>query len=104
MGVAGISLAATLALGVSAFLMLITLHRLGDVPWVEVVMIALCWTLFFTLMLCLHYHSHAGTVVAGTAIVLLLVGYWHEAAGHGRLLNRIALIAKVSSPAHGHAN
>ena len=104
MGVAGISLAATLALGVSAFLMLITLHRLGDVPWVEVVMIALCWTLFFTLMLCLHYHSHAGTVVAGMGIALLLIGYWHEAAGHGRLVNRVALIAKASSPAHGHAN
>ena len=104
MGVAGISLAATLALGVSAFLMLVTLHRLGDVPWVEVVMIALCWILFFTLMLCLHYRSHAGSVVAGLGIVLLLFEYWREATGRNRFLRRVALMPKTGSPAHNHAN
>jgi len=103
MGVAGISLAATLALGVSAFLMLVTLHRLGDVPWVEVMMIALCWTLFFTLMLCLHYHSYAGSVVAGIGIVLLLIEYWREATGRNRFLRRVAFVTKTGGSADGPA-
>ena len=80
MGVAGIALATTLALVASATLMLVVLHRLGDVPWLEVSVIALTWMLFLTLMLCLYYQSPAGVAVAAAGMAMLLATYWREAA------------------------
>lgn len=87
-GVAGISLAATLSLSISTFLLLMILHRIGDIPWIEVIMIGLCWALFFTLILCLHYHSYPGSVIAGFGMVLLLLEYGYEVTGRARVFRQ----------------
>lgn len=90
-GVAGIPLASTLALSVSTFFLLMILHRIGDIPWIEVMMIGLCWALFFTLILCLHYHSYPGSVIAGFGMVLLLVEYGYEVTGRTRISGQVML-------------
>jgi len=75
-GAAGIALATTLATAMSTCLMLLLVNRLGHISWVELIMVGLNWLTFTTLIICLHYHSYAGAVVAIFALVVLLYGEW----------------------------
>ena len=79
MGVAGIALATTLATGVSAALMLLTLNRLDDVAWATAVAVAIIWMLFLTLMLCLYYRSPVGVFIAAGAMAAWAAGSWRQA-------------------------
>lgn len=76
-GVAGIALAATLAVALSTCVMLLLFHRLGHITWVDMIMIALSWMLYTTLIICLHYHSYPGVVVSVLALLVLLYGQWN---------------------------
>ena len=76
-GVAGIALAASLAVAVSACFMLLLFNRLGHISWVDLVMIGLNWMLYTTLVICLQYHSYAGVSVTILALVVLLYGQWN---------------------------
>ncbi len=76
-GVAGIALAASLAVAVSACFMLLLFNRLGHISWVDLVMIGLNWMLYTTLVISLQYHSYAGVMVTILALVFLLYGQWN---------------------------
>ncbi len=75
-GVAGIALAASLSVAVSACFMLLLFNRLGHISWVDLVMIGLSWMLYTTLIISLQYHSYAGIGVTIIALVFLLYGQW----------------------------
>ena len=75
-GVAGIALAASLSVAVSACFMLLLFNRLGHISWVDLVMIGLSWMLYTTLIISLQYHSYAGVGVTIIALGFLLYGQW----------------------------
>ena len=75
MGVAGISLASTISMMLVTFLFAILIHRLGHVSWIDIITIALNWMLYFTIILCFHYKSYAGVIVAVFALLLLSIGH-----------------------------
>ena len=71
MGVAGIALATTFASVCSGGLLLMLIHRYGHIRWMDILMLGLNWSLFLTLILCLHFKSYAGVFVTIVALVLL---------------------------------
>ena len=75
-GVAGIALAASIAVALSAGLMLILFNRLGHISWVDLIMVALNWMLYTTLVICLQYGSYTGVAVTVFALASLLYGQW----------------------------
>jgi murein biosynthesis integral membrane protein MurJ len=76
-GVAGIALATSLATATSSCFMLLIFHRLGHISWVNLIMIALNWLLYTTLVICLQYESYPGVMVSLLALVVLLAGQWN---------------------------
>ena len=76
-GVAGIALATTLAMAMAAGLMLLMFHRLGHISWVDMIMIALSWMIYTTVVICLHYESYPGVIASLLALITLLYGQWN---------------------------
>lgn len=76
-GVAGIALAASIAVALSACLMLLLFNRLGHIPWIDLVMTGLNWMLYSTLVICLQYNSQTGVVVAVSTLLFLFYGQWN---------------------------
>jgi putative peptidoglycan lipid II flippase len=76
-GVAGIALATTLATATSTGFMLLLFHRLGHISWIDLIMIALSWMLYTTLVICLQYQSYPGVIVSLLALIVLMYGQWN---------------------------
>lgn len=75
MGVAGISLAATISMMVVTFVFAILIYKLGHVSWIDIITMALNWMLYLTVILCFHYKSYAGVCVSVFALLLLGAGH-----------------------------
>lgn len=86
MGVGGIALATSLATAVSTCIMLLLFNRLGHISGIDLIMIALSWMLFSTLVICVQYQSYAGAAVSALALAVLVGGQlnlllrWRSAA------------------------
>lgn len=76
MGVAGIALAATLAIALSTCFLLLLFYKLGHISWVDLLMMALSWMLFTTSVICLRYQSQPGVIVSILGLIVLLFGQW----------------------------
>jgi putative peptidoglycan lipid II flippase len=73
MGVSGIALASSLSVMFSTALFIVVGHRYNDVSWVDVIFTALTWLLFLTILLCYHFRSMSGVVIASTSLMLTVV-------------------------------
>jgi putative peptidoglycan lipid II flippase len=82
-GVAGVSLAMSISVAVTAGLMLVVFLREKEVAWLDFIYILINWMLFISLIICLHYSSWAGVFSAFLAYSLLLYGEW-QAVSRGR--------------------
>ena len=75
MGVGGIALAWTLSIMISTVLLIVAGHKDNDILWLDVVMSTLSWLLFLTLVLCYHFESGAGVVIAALGLISILAGH-----------------------------
>jgi putative peptidoglycan lipid II flippase len=75
-GVAGIALASTLSILISALLFIVMGRRFNDIMWVDIVMITLTWMLFLTLILCFHYHSFTGIIISASTLLLIMLQHF----------------------------
>ena len=75
-GAAGIALATTLATAFSTCLLLLLFNRLGHIAWMDIVLVFLNWMLYTTFVICVHYHSYSGVVVAVIGLATLLYAEW----------------------------
>ena len=78
MGVAGIALATSLSMMCSTMLFIVVGHRYNDVSWVDVVFTVLTWLLFLTILLCYHFRSMSGVIIASTSLLLTVVYHMVE--------------------------
>jgi putative peptidoglycan lipid II flippase len=76
MGVVGIALATTLAMMISTILFLGLCRRVGDISWVEVVMLTLNWLLFLTLILCAHCVNMTGIIISLVSLTFISMGHF----------------------------
>lgn len=72
-GVSGIALATSLSMLLSAIILLILVHKEGNVGWLDISFIGLSWMLYLTLMLCLYYSSYAGVVASAIPLTIILM-------------------------------
>src|SRR5262249_831075 len=63
-GISGVALATALSVGVSSAIVLGVAALRGAITWLSVVVMAMCWLLFLSLIVCLHYASYPGAVVS----------------------------------------
>jgi peptidoglycan biosynthesis protein MviN/MurJ (putative lipid II flippase) len=82
-GVAGIPLAMSMSVAVTAALMLLVFFRQREVAWLDLVFIFTNWLLFVAMVVCLHYRSGVGVLAALLAYSFMLFGEW-QAVSHGR--------------------
>jgi murein biosynthesis integral membrane protein MurJ len=76
-GVAGIALAATISVALSALLMMLLFNRIGQIAWIDLIVIGLGLMLYTTLIISLQYHSYAGVAVTLIALLFLSYGQWN---------------------------
>ena len=82
MGVGGIALASSLSVMFSTALFIVVGHRYNDVSWVDVIFTALTWLLFLTILLCYHFRSMSGVIIASTSLTLTVVYHLVEFFEH----------------------
>ena len=70
-GVAGIMLATSLAMMGTALVLMTMMWSYGTISLLDMSTIGLCWSLFLTLILCIHYHSIVGIAVSGLALIMI---------------------------------
>ncbi len=75
-GVAGVALAMSMSVAVTAGLMLLIFFREREVAWLDLTFIMVNWLLFVAMVVCLYFTSWAGLLAALLAFVLLLFGEW----------------------------
>jgi putative peptidoglycan lipid II flippase len=83
LGVAGIALAMSISVVVTAGSMLLVFFREREVAWLDLIFILVNWLLFVAMVVCLYYKSWAGLLAALLAFSLLLFGEW-ETISRGR--------------------
>ena len=83
MGVAGISLATSIAGAVSTAILLVTAHAFKGAQWIDIVSLVFSWLLFLTLILCLHYESYPGVAVAALSLIIMFSTFWQTRRGLG---------------------
>lgn len=76
-GVAGIALAMTLAVGVSAAILIFYANHLKHLSVFDSIFIAFNWIVFITLAMSWHYQLQVGVVICSLAYLLLVAGNWH---------------------------
>jgi putative peptidoglycan lipid II flippase len=81
-GVSGLALATSLSMFITVLVLILLTYRKGNMGVIDVLRLTLLLLLYLTTIICLHYASYAGVIVAGLAIVLLLL----EHLGPGRML------------------
>jgi putative peptidoglycan lipid II flippase len=82
MGVGGIALASSLSVMFSTILLIVVGHRYNDVSWVDVIFTTLTWLLFLTILLCYHFRSMSGVIIASTSLTLTVVYHLVELFEH----------------------
>jgi putative peptidoglycan lipid II flippase len=75
-GVAGVALAMSMAVAVTAGLILLAFFREREVAWLDLTFILVNWLLFVAMVVCLYFTSWAGLLAALLAFILLLFGEW----------------------------
>lgn len=75
-GVAGISLAMTLAAALSAMILVLYTNHLRHLSISDSLFIGFNWMMFLTLFLFLHYQLYAGLMITLIAYMILVVGHW----------------------------
>ena len=75
-GVGGIALGMTLAMAVSAMILVAHANYLKHLPVTDSIFIVFNWVVFLTLFICLHYGLYVGAAISGGAYVLLVAGNW----------------------------
>ncbi len=77
-GVAGVSLAMSIAVAITASVLLMVFFREREVALLDLVFILVNWFLFVAMVVCLHFRSWSGFLAAFLAYCLLLYGEWHS--------------------------
>ncbi len=76
-GVAGISLAMTLASAISASTLVLYTNHLRHLSIMDSIFIAFNWMMFLTLFLFIHYQLYVGLFITAIAYVVLVAGNWY---------------------------
>lgn len=74
MGVAGLSLATTMAIMVSSIVLIALTNKMGHFSWRDIISLSLLWMLFMTLVVCIHFESYVGVFVVLLAYIMLITG------------------------------
>ena len=90
MGVGGIALASSLSLMAATMLFLIVGHRYNDVNLVDVVFIILTWLLFLTILLCQHFKSMSGVIIASGSLILTIAYHFVQFFHYTRIAEKIS--------------
>lgn len=76
-GVAGISLAMTLASAISASILVLYTNHLRHFSMIDSIFIGFNWMMFLTLFLFMHYQLYIGLFITAIAYVVLVAGNWY---------------------------
>ncbi|MEQ1668815.1 MAG: lipid II flippase MurJ, partial [Sulfuriferula sp.] len=76
-GVAGISLAMTLASAISASILVLYTNHLRHLSIMDSIFIGFNWMIFLTLFLFMHYQLYVGLFITAIAYVVLVAGNWY---------------------------
>ena len=74
MGVAGLSLATTMAVMISTIVLITLANKIGHFSWRDIVSLSLLWMLFLTLVVCIHFESYVGILVVLFAYIIHIAG------------------------------
>lgn len=75
-GVAGVALAMSMAVAVTAGLILLAFFREREIAWLDLIFIMVNWLLFVAMVVCLYFKSWTGLLSALLAFILLIFGEW----------------------------
>lgn len=76
LGVSGISLAMTIAMAVSAIILVVYVSYLRHLPTTDSVFIFANWLVFAAMFVGLHYHIYIELIIFGIIYILLSIGNW----------------------------
>lgn len=98
LGVSGISLAMTIALAISAAILVAYVSYLRHLPVYDSIFIFANWTIFAAMFIGLQYHLFTELVIFGIAYILLSAGSWKALISEWTFVDKQVLAEQKAGP------